>query len=105
MGQAPEAGCLTAACGFGYQGQCCCECALLLVAKPRCHHLGGDGNCGPYAAFDGATVLDKITHAVERERLREEQGTTYVCLAFASEGIAVTNWREHGSCEAWVTKK
>ena len=93
---------MTAACGFGHDGQCCCECALHLVAKPRCHHLGGVGVCGPYAPFD--SVLDKITYAIERERLREEQGITYVCLAFASEGIAQTDWQEHGSCEMWTAK-
>lgn len=91
-------------CGFGYQGQCCCECALHLVAKPRCYHLGGEGRCGPMLSF-GATVLDKITHSVDKRRREEEEGISYVCLAFASEGVAMTDWREHGSCEMWTEKE
>jgi hypothetical protein len=76
-----------------------------LVAKPRCHHLGGKGVCGPYPDLFNSTVLDEITCAVERARLEEEQGIRYVCLVFASEGVALTDWDEHGSCGAWTPKE
>ena len=79
---------------------CCCGCSKRLVAKPRCHHQGGKGVCGPYA-LPGANVLDRIVADVERSRLEDEQGSTYVCLAFASDGIAQTDWEEHGCCELW----
>jgi len=100
---------LTASCGFGYQGQCCCECALHLVARPRCHHLGGVGFCeGPYPSFEDPSL---VVIAKEGERARrkaeheKEHPVRYVCLAFADEGIAQTDWNEHGSCEMWTPKK
>jgi hypothetical protein len=66
-------------CGYGYKGDCCCECALRLDSHPRCECLGGRGTCG------------KSDH-------------TYVCIAMASEGIAFTDWADHGSCEMWMAK-
>jgi len=30
--------------------------------------------------------------------------TKYVCLAFASEGRAITDWSEHGFCEMWTSR-
>jgi len=95
---------MTARCGFGYQGQCCCECAHHLVAKPRCHHLGGKGACGPRST-DG-NLLDGLAAELDHAHQVEEEGpTTYVCLGFAYEGIALTDWREHGSCEMWAPKE
>ena len=103
VGQAPQAGRLTAKCGFGYQGQCCCECALHLVAKPRCHHLGGKGACGPKGADN---VLDHVAAEVDHAHRLEDQGLpTYVCLAIAGDGIALTDWKEHGSCELWTQRR
>ncbi len=86
MAQAPEAGCiaLTAVCGFGYNGQCCCECALQLVARPKCHHLSGPRPCGSEPEPD--------------------EKTGYVCLVFIDEGIAHTEWSKHGACEAWTPR-
>lgn len=94
---------MTASCGFGYQGQCCCECALHLVARPRCHHLGGKGACGPRKTDN---VVDQIVAELEHaERVEAEGPTRYVCLVLADHGIAYTDWGEHGCCECWTPKK
>lgn len=77
-----------APCGFGYDGRCCCTCVYRLDAKPRCHHLGGKGECGPV----GNSPLHRLAVA---GRMPE----SYVCMAFASEGVAITDWTEHGVCE------
>jgi len=103
LAETAEAGRLTATCGFGHQGQCCCECALLLVAKPRCHHIGGKGACGPRTTNN---LVDRIVAEVEHaERVEEEGPTTYVCLAYSDQGIAQTDWNQHGCCEVWTARQ
>lgn len=70
-----------AACGFGYQGQCCCECSLLLRDKPSCDHTGA-----------------------KRNNLCPEVSDRFVCLVFADEGIALTKASPHGACECWTAR-
>ena len=80
-----------APCGFGYDGSCCCTCGHQLIAKPRCHHLGGIGKCG--SELIGAGPLKQLAdEGVDGE-------TSYVCMLFASDGIAMTDWLLHGCCE------
>lgn len=42
--------------------------------------------------------IDELEEA-ERKKYR------YVCMAFALDGIACTDWGEHGSCEVWTPKE
>jgi hypothetical protein len=47
-----------------------------------------------------------IAKTVRCAELEEEEKKTFrfVCLAFASDGVAQTDWDEHGSCEMWTAK-
>lgn len=97
---------MTAKCGFGYEGRCCCECALHLVAKPRCVCLGGTREHLPYPMpGDNEMVVIAKTVRCQELEAKERQTARYVCLAFAHEGIAQTDWDEHGSCEEWRPKE
>ena len=82
-----------APCGFGYAGRCCCTCVYRLDAKPRCHHLGGKGEC----TRTNASALHRLADAGAKP-------ASYVCAAFAHEGIALTDWTEHGCCEEHTFK-
>ena len=70
-----------APCGFGHDGQCCCDCSLLLMDRPSCDHAGAKRN----------------------DPCPEPNGK-FVCLAFAEDGFAMTDAREHGCCVMWTGK-
>ena len=89
-----------APCGHGYDGMCCCTCGYQLIAKPRCHHLGGKGKCGDNLDILGArsTAIGALaSEAVDVD-------ATFVCLLFTSEGIVMTDWPRHSVCECWFLR-
>ncbi|MGE3483288.1 MAG: hypothetical protein AB7L09_00810 [Nitrospira sp.] len=49
-------------------------------------------------------MLDSVVAELEHHDALEAQGISYVCLAFAHDGVVMTDWLEHGSCEMWMPK-
>ena len=77
-----------------------------LVAKPRCTCLGGirEHQPLPLATEPEMVYLAKTVKCQELEEA-ERKAFGFVCVGFALEGIAQTDWPEHGSCEMWTPKQ
>ena len=89
-----------APCGHGYDGKCCCTCALQLVAEPRCACLGGPGaKCKGNLVKGNKGALGALANEFV------DEAAEFVCLAFAHDGIAITNWTRHGCCEMWSPRE
>lgn len=87
-------------CGFGYRDMCCCMCSYLAFAKPRCHHLGGGGECKPPPTFPEGPLGDLAKEGYLLEE--SERPKSYVCTGLLhTEGIVLTDWQLHGACELY----
>ena len=86
-------------CGYGYLDTRCCTCSFLAFAKPKCHHLGGEGECNPVPKFPRGPLgaLAKEGYLLEKSAEPKQ----YACTGFLYEGVVMTDWDPHGACEMY----